>query len=148
MCYTATVFAEALPEVDIGRGTAMSFRVLAAPWLDCRRVFRQLRLLHLPGLEFYPFRHRAARPPNAGIVMDSIRLQVTDPGRFRPVLTSLHIVAAMHDIHGTRRLWHSEGARPHFFDKLYGTDRVRKALGWMMTGSGTLRAFNTASSPP
>jgi len=128
MCYTATVFAESLPEVDVGRGTNMSFRVFAAPSIDARRVIRRLASADLPGIEFHEWRYRAARPPNANSIMNGVRLQVTDPRRFRPILTSLHILSILRQTRCTRRIWSSREARPEFFDKLYGTDATRLAM--------------------
>ena len=37
-CYTTTVFCEALPAIDNGRGTGLPFQLFGAPWINSRAV--------------------------------------------------------------------------------------------------------------
>lgn len=128
MTYLATVFSEALPGVDVGRGTNLAFRTVGAPWLHAEPLCETLNARALPGVRFHPHRYVAGVPPYAGRELDGLRLAVTDSTRFRPVATSVHILHALAQRHGLRRVWHHPGVRPEWFDKLYGTDRVRRQL--------------------
>jgi len=49
--------------------------------------------------------------------------------RARPVLTGVAILAGLQMLYGRRKIWDRRDTRPQFFDKLYGTDSVREALG-------------------
>ncbi len=128
MTYASTVFTEALPGVDCGRGTNLAFRVLGAPWLRAERFCERLAQARLPGVSFHPYRYAAAVPPYAGRELDGVRLTVTDPARFRPAQASLHLLRALAEMYGPARVWRHKGVRPAWFDKLYGTDRVRLPL--------------------
>ena len=128
MTYAATVFSEALPGIDCGRGTNLAFRVLGAPWLRAVAFCERMAAQRLAGVTFHPYRYVAAVAPYAGKELDGARLTVTEPSRFRPVLVSLAILQALADLYGPARVWRHKGVRPEWFDKLYGTDRTRLLL--------------------
>ncbi|NLG00334.1 MAG: DUF1343 domain-containing protein [Lentisphaerae bacterium] len=125
MTYAATVFTEALPGIDCGRGTNLAFRVLAAPWMRAEAFCRRLARRPLPGMAIHPYRYAAGAGPYAGQELDGVRLTVTDTVRVRPVEASLLLLRALVAEYGKARVWRHKGVRPAWFDKLYGTDRVR-----------------------
>ena len=128
MTYAATVFSEALPGIDCGRGTNLAFRVLGAPWLRAEAFCGRVAEQRLAGVSFSPYRYVAAVAPYAGKELDGVRLTVTDPARFRPAQTSLAVLQTLADLYGPARVWRHKGVRPAWFDKLYGTDRTRLQL--------------------
>lgn len=126
LTYPALVFAEALPALDVARATPLAFRAFGAPWIDGPASADALEALGLSGVTFHPCRYVAANAPYAGIELPGVRLSVTDPRRYRPALTSLAIIEVLSKLQGAERLW--SGARPEWFDKLYGTRSTREAL--------------------
>jgi uncharacterized protein YbbC (DUF1343 family) len=128
MTYAATVFTEALPGIDCGRGTNLAFRVLGAPWLRAEPFCGLLAERKLPGVTFHPHRYAAGPGPYAGRELDGVRLTVTDPARFRPAEVSLALLRALAGAYGAARVWRHKGVRPGWFDALYGTGRVRASL--------------------
>jgi len=125
MTYTATVFSEALPGIDCGRGTNLAFRVLGAPWLRAEALCAQLARRPPAGVAFHPYRYVSPSGIYAGRELDAVRLTVTDPAAFRPVETSLNVLRALTDLGGEARVWRHKGVRPAWFDKLYANDRDR-----------------------
>ncbi len=126
--YLATVFAEATPAVDFGRMTSFPFQVLGSPWMESVPLCARLRDAALPGVAFHPHPYVAQAGAFAGRLIDGVRLTVLDRARFRPVRTSVALVAALQDAIGARRFWQEPGTRPEFFDTLFGTPSVRQAL--------------------
>ncbi len=124
-CYPATVFAEALPALDVGRGSNLAFQVVSVPWIQSHPLCDWLNARRLPGAAFYPHPYAAGAPP---AVRDGVRLAVPDPDAFQPVTTGIAILAAAQALGGAERLWSASGTRPEFFDALCGTDAVRLAL--------------------
>ena len=59
---------------------------------------------------------------------EGIRLHVSDPAAMRPVTAGVILLAVLRDLYGNERIWFKENARPEFFDRLCGTDAVRRAL--------------------
>lgn len=122
-CYPATVWAEALTAVDVGRGGPTPFQIVCAQWIDAEKLARSLRF---EGAAAQPY---WGRHPG-------VRLVVTDSDRFQPVSAGLQIARALGP-----RAW--RGARVEWFDKLMGTDRVRRALKANRPASFALGTFKT-----
>ncbi len=116
--YPITVFTEALPALDCGRGGTEPFQVLTAPFFDAEPLAKELNALRLPGLRFAPYWNK----------WPGVRLLVTDPVRLKPCTAAARILAVLQRRHGAERLWGVEGTRPDWFDKLWGTPAVREAL--------------------
>jgi len=127
-CYPATVFTEALPSLDCGRGGPLPFQVLGAPWFSGHEAAGALADAGLPGVRIYPHSYFMEKEKGKRQRVDGIRLAVTDPAVFQPVTTGLTILEALQELAGTEPMWDTPDARPGFFDQLCGTDSVRLAL--------------------
>jgi uncharacterized protein YbbC (DUF1343 family) len=113
-----------------GRGTALPFEQIGAPWLVGRRVALDLNRLELEGVrfrpaEFVPFAGKHADQPCSGV-----QVHVTDRDAFRPVAMGLHLLAvcrtaAREQFAFLRSSW--EGHPPHL-DLLAGDARIREGL--------------------
>ena len=150
-CYLATVCAEALPAIDIGRNSNLAFQVFSAPGIKSGAFCNCLNRQDLPGVNFYPYPYKIT---GENKIYDGVRIAVHDPDRFLPVTTGVAIIAAAQKIGGFDLLWRQTGTREDFFDKLYGTDQVRldlqagkpvKAIicGWQ----AAIRAFRSNRGP-
>ena len=128
MTYLATVFSEAMPGIDVGRGTNLAFRTLGAPWLRAQNFCERMNDRGLAGVRFHPHCYVAGVPPYAGRELDGVRISVTDPARFHPVAASVHVLHELATMYGPARVWRHKGVRPGWFDQLYGTSTVRQAL--------------------
>ena len=126
--YLATVATEAIPAIDVGRGTNLAFRLLGAPWIDADKLLGRLEEAGLTGVRFHPHSYVAGVKPYEGRPIRGLRISVTDNAAFRPVATGVAVLAAIRDLYGGDSLWKSEGVRPEWFDKLFGTDATRLAL--------------------
>ena len=141
LCFPITVFFEALPAYDHGRGTATPFQLLGAPELDAGTLIDILAVADLPGIRFTPEPYVAGSGAHQGHALKGIRITVTDPSLFKPVRTGVALVAALQELDGPEKLWGFPGARPDFFDKLMGTDTVRKNLQAGRTVSDIVRTW-------
>ena len=127
-CYPATVFTEAIPVLDCGRGGPLPFQVLGAPWLRGQEVAASLTGVALPGVQIHPHDFFSPAGHDAAKIVEGIRLTVTDPASFRPVTTGLTILETLQTLYGPETLWGHPDTRPAFFDQLCGTDTVRRGL--------------------
>jgi uncharacterized protein YbbC (DUF1343 family) len=126
--FTATVCGEALPALDYGSGTNLSFQVIGAPWLEVDRLIMHLKAEGLPGVTFEPISYRSRSGLYSGTDLIGLKIIVSDYDAFRPVTTSVLILDIIQRLHGGEQLWSAPGTRPEWFDKLFGTDSVRLAL--------------------
>ena len=124
--YPATLFTEAYPALDCDRAGPLSFRILGAPWLDVATLLNDLaEVLPACGIGLRPYRYRPAAGAHAGQPLDGILLSVENPEAFYPVTGGVIMFAALLQRHPEQM---QTGARPEWFDKLFGTASVRDAL--------------------
>lgn len=147
LCFPVTVFFEALPVADHGRGTATPFQTLAAPKLDAVRFCGRLRELDLPGVKFAPCSYEAAVGALKGRPVQGVRIKVVKPHAFKPVRTGVAMIQILQELIGRKAVWEAPGTRPEFFDLLMGTDSVRKALLAGKSAKAIAAAWTRATKP-
>ena len=113
-----------------GRGTALPFEVVGAPWLDGDALAQALNRLELPGVRFRPTHFMPSVSKHAGQACQGVQVHVIDRDAFRPVETGLHVVAACRALapdsfEFLTSSW--EGLPPHF-DLLTGDAAIREGL--------------------
>ncbi|MFC1498782.1 exo-beta-N-acetylmuramidase NamZ domain-containing protein [Verrucomicrobiota bacterium] len=123
--YPVTVFAESFSELEYGRGTLNPFRFIAAEWIDAEATVEILSSLKLPGVKFDSITCFAG---HAKKTCGGISITVSLPLKYRPVKTAVSILYCLQKIHGKSKVWNKSTTRKKFFDQLFGTDAVRKAL--------------------
>ena len=128
MSYPSLVFSEAFGRFDHGAGTAFSFQILAAPGREGAALAEACGALRLPGATVSTHWRAAPAAARGRQPWCGVRLQVTEPARFRPIAASVAVVQAAQSVCGLQTVWADRRTRPAFFDKLYGTDAVRRAL--------------------
>lgn len=113
-----------------GRGTALPFEVVGAPWLDGFALAQWLNALRLEGVIFRPTVFTPCSSKFAGEECYGVQLHVTDRKTYRAVETGLQVVGACRAQNPARfeflkTSW--EGTPPHF-DLLAGTAQVREGF--------------------
>jgi len=97
--YPGTVIFEAT-NLSVGRGTAVPFQVLGAPWLDPTAV--RAAVGALPGVELSDTVVVPRAPPDgklADLTLPAVRLTATDRSVYDPVRTAVALLAAIHQTH-------------------------------------------------
>lgn len=106
--YPGTVLFEAT-NVSVGRGTRAPFEWIGAPWLDAASLARRrIDAVRLAAEE---------REPGTGV-----RIEIADRAALRPVQVGVQLLAAIRDAHEELAI------DPAAFDRLAGTDALRRAL--------------------
>ncbi len=116
--YPLTVWCEAIPEVSVDRGGPRSFQIWAMPDLNPDPLIPKLQQ---PGLHV-----ESGHSEKEGWPALCFRL---DPeADWKPMTAAIQLLTALRDQLGAERLFACPGARPAFFDKLMGTDRIRRQI--------------------
>lgn len=127
-CFTATVFAEGLAAVDNGSGLPLVFQILGCPLRSPGIIKDGLSGIALPGARLHPHEFQPTAGPYTGQTMGGVRIEISNPDVFQPVLTAVSLIARLQEICGKDPLWSVAGTRPGFFDQLFGSPSVREAL--------------------
>lgn len=111
-----------------GRGTAMPFQQLGAPWLDAFDVAHRLREKLQPGVWCRPVVFQPTYSKHEGAVCQGVMLHV-DPTRDVSVVPpAIHLLAIVLSHPESRILEPRRPDRPCFMDLLAGDDRLRTDL--------------------
>lgn len=109
--------------LSVGRGTPRAFQQIGAPWLDGDELAARMEALALPGVRFHATVFTPVNPGDgkfSGEPVSGVRLEVTDPERYDPARTGIHLVAEARALAGDAWEW-----IPTHFDRLAGTDQIR-----------------------
>ena len=109
--------------VSEGRGTSMPFRQFGAPWLNAKKLCDTLNALHLSGITFATTTFTPTFSKCKDQLCQGIKLAVTDRDKLEPFWTGVQIINAVYRLHGDKFEW-----RASHFDRLCGTDTIRKAI--------------------
>jgi uncharacterized protein YbbC (DUF1343 family) len=115
-----------------GRGTTRPFEIIGAPFVDGYRLAEILAVDGLPGMRFRPLSFRPTFHKFAGQVCGGVQIHVADRLAFRPYLTGVAILRALHTLGGEAFRWRTEkyefvSDRPAI-DLLTGGDAIRKGI--------------------
>jgi len=113
-----------------GRGTALPFEMIGAPWLDGRRLAAVLNQLDLDGVRFRPAEFIPSASKHAGQPCGGVQVHVTNRNHLDPVTMGLRVIAACRAVAPGEfaflpSSW--EGHPPHL-DLLMGNARIREGL--------------------
>ena len=128
LCYPSTVFTEAFPGIDHGQTGLLPFQILAAPWINADELTERLGSESLKGVECHAHDYVVKPADRSGKTASGIRITVTDPTKFKPITVAVTILSAIRNLYGNERLWKAPGVRPEFFDRLFGSPSIRRAL--------------------
>jgi len=106
-----------------GRGTTTPFEIVGAPWVDGIKLAERLNALALPGALFRPVAFTPTLSKFSGEACQGVQLHVADRKLFRPLATALVIIEDIRRNYPEQFQFKSA-----HFDRLAGTDAVRKAM--------------------
>lgn len=111
-----------------GRGTALPFQQLGAPWLDSSALAAQINALGLPGVRARATAFVPLASKHAGQRCEGVQLHITAPDALRPVALGIHLLASLRRSSGEFAWLSPANDGRHFIDLLWGGDGLRRAL--------------------
>lgn len=108
--------------VSEGRGTTQPFEMIGAPWIDGQKLAQDLAALNLPGVLFRPASFTPEFSKYQGMACQGIQVHIVDRNSYQPVRVALRVLETIRKNHASQFEWRES------FDRLMGTDAVRKAM--------------------
>jgi len=133
---TATVYPGCVlvegTNISEGRGTTRPFEIIGAPFVDPYDLIGLLHAQELPGVRFRPLYFQPTFNKFEGQACGGIQLHVTDRTAFRPVITGIAVIAAIHNLWPEHFAW-KEPPYEYVFDKppidvIAGTAKLRELI--------------------
>ncbi len=127
--YPATGIAGELYAVSIGVGYTIPFQTFAAEWINADSLTARLNNLKLPGVIFRPIHYKPYYSTLQGKMVHGVQLHLTDPSVAPLSLLQFYIMQEAHVLWPEKNLFEMcDPSRHSMFDKVCGTDEVRKAF--------------------
>ncbi len=112
--------------LSVGRGTAMAFQVLGAPWLDPAAILERLRASPVAGVEVTATALTPVAPTDgkyAGVALQGLRFRVRDRELYDPTRLAVALLVAVRAVHPTQFQFRAES-----FDRLAAGPELRTAV--------------------
>lgn len=125
--YPATGIIGELYVASIGVGYTTPFQTFAAEWIDADSLSTNLNNLGLPGIRFRPVHYKPYYSVSQGIMVHGVQIHITDEKAAPLSLIQFYILQEVHKLWPDKDLFRMcEPSRLEMFDKVCGSDRIRK----------------------
>ncbi|VAX27512.1 Protein YzbB [hydrothermal vent metagenome] len=115
-----------------GRGTTLPFELVGAPYIDAHKLADQLQKEHLPGVIFRPQYFKPMFQKWCRETCGGVQLHITDRDQFKPLLTGIAVIRAIHQLYPRQFDWRTEAYEfvndRLAIDILYGNPDFRENL--------------------
>jgi len=118
--------------VSEGRGTTRPFELFGAPFIHPETIVSVLKEFKLSGVVFRPLSFQPTFQKHAGLLCGGAQIHVTDRQKFRPFMTGVAVLKAIHNTYPRDFKWNEP---PYEYDEvnlpidiLSGSDQLRKDI--------------------
>lgn len=113
--------------LSIGVGYTIPFQMFGAEWIDGEQLAERLNSYSLPGVHFRPLYVKPFYGHSKGINIEGVQIHITDYEAAQLTLIQFYVAQALAELDGDKALFdHANRERYSMFDKVCGSDKVRK----------------------
>jgi uncharacterized protein YbbC (DUF1343 family) len=116
-----------------GRGTALPFEIVGAPYLDSLTLAEELNSRNLEGVRFRPHMFQPAMSKYAGEVCGGVQAHIINATRYQPIDTWLYVISTIRSLCPDDFAWLPPYDGVWHFDRLIGSPRIRQQINEMAT---------------
>ena len=109
--------------ISEGRGTTRPFEIFGSPWIDGYNLSKDLNNLSMPGVRFRQVKFIPYFSKYSGQLCEGSQIHITDRYSYDAYTVSIDIISTLHDKYPGNFEFHSK-----YFDKVNGTDKIRKLI--------------------
>jgi uncharacterized protein YbbC (DUF1343 family) len=125
--YPATGIIGELYVASTGVGYTLPFQTFATEWINADSLAQNLNALRLPGLIFRPVHYKPYYSVSQGKMVHGVQIHLIDKYRAPLSLIQFYILQEAHKLWPGKDLFSlCEKSRLEMFDKVCGTDKIRK----------------------
>lgn len=113
--------------MSIGVGYTLPFQMFAASWANAEELSQAMNNLNLPGMKFRPIHIKPFYSVNKGENIQGIQAYITDRDSANLSLTQFYVMQEMARLYPEHKTFeHADTTRYNMFDKVSGSDEIRK----------------------
>ncbi len=118
-----------LGDISNGVGYTLPFETFAAQWIDAEKFADEMNKLNLPGLLFRPISYKPYYSFGKGEILHGVHVYITDYKHVRLSETQFKVMEVLHKMYPDKNLFEmADSSRIKMFDKVCGTDKLRKSF--------------------
>ncbi len=114
-----------------GRGTALPFEILGAPWVDGYRLAERLNQQDIAGVYLRPVSFTPSTSKHQGKICQGVQIHILDREIFSPLQTILEVISSCQDLYPDHFAYlppYRNSNTHNHFDLLAGTYKLRRGL--------------------
>lgn len=128
--------------LSIGIGYTLPFETFAAEWIDAEALKKELDSYHLPGIAFRIIHYKPIAGSSKGKLLHGVQFYYTDYEAADITLTQFYVMQAVNRLYPEHNPFEMSKDRIGMFDKVCGTDYVRRNFSKRMEVSDILDYWN------
>lgn len=127
--YAVSGIVGELGTVSIGVGYTIPFKAFAAEWINPHKLADAMNALNLPCVIFRPISYKPYYATGKGTELHGVQVHITDYMAAPLTLIQFYFLQEHHKLYPDKDLFEmAAGARIGMFDKVAGSDKVRKII--------------------
>jgi uncharacterized protein YbbC (DUF1343 family) len=127
--YSASGIIGELQTVNIGVGYTMPFQLLGAEWMNGMKLAEALNKKNLPGVYFRPLSYKPFYGNQQGKQLQGVQIHILDLSKVNLTNINIHLLETLIKLYPDNSPFAlADSNRRAMFDKVMGTDEVRKQL--------------------
>lgn len=128
--------------LNIGIGYTLPFETFAAEWIDAEALKKELDSYHLPGIAFRIIHYKPIAGSSKGKLLHGVQFYYTDYEAADITLTQFYVMQAVNRLYPEHNPFEMSKDRIEMFDKVCGTDYVRRNFSKRMEVSDIIDYWN------
>lgn len=128
--------------LNIGIGYTLPFETFAAEWIDAEALKKELDSYNLPGIAFRIIHYKPIAGSSKGKLLHGVQFYYTDYEAADITLTQFYVMQAMNRLYPEHNPFEMSKDRIGMFDKVCGTDYVRRNFSKRMEVSDIIDYWN------
>ncbi len=141
--YAMTGILGELGTISIGVGYTLPFKTIAAEWIDAEKFADKMNKLNLKGLLFRPISYKPYYAFGKGKVLHGVQIFISNPDIINLTEVQFKAMEVLHRLYPDKNLFAmADSSRIKMFDKVVGTDEIRKLFENKFDFSKIKKIFN------
>lgn len=128
--------------LNIGIGYTLPFETFAAEWIDAEALKKELDSYNLPGIAFRIIHYKPIAGSSKGKLLHGVQFYYTDYEAADITLTQFYVMQAVNRLYPGHNPFEMSKDRIGMFDKVCGTDYVRRNFSKRMEVSDIIDYWN------